>query len=395
MLSPNADDPRLSRPRTLAAIMLTLAGLAVVPAGCNRPTRTGPQAPADVDSRRAAFPLSDEDFSKIGYARDWLGFPVVAPQGNIIGLHAWDDLVIIQDSNSTATALENSTGQRRWSNQLASQLTRFVGAERTDGRLLAFAESEAIGLSPDTGDILMRQRFDRLVNTQGVLVGDRVIFGTARGDVLAHGLGLGFQAWAFGTGATITRSPVLIGGSVAILNDRGEVFFLNPVSGALNGRSQAMYASSAFDPVAAGDLLVVASLDQSLYAFRESGGRPVWQHRTSSPPGAAPSYFGGRVFCEVDGSLTGFVAGTGKVAWTSKGTKGQVVAVRQSGAGAMLLVQDGTNLSLVDAERGDVLERISVPGLYQVKTNGGAGLRADGTVYLISTSGLVAKLRPR
>jgi outer membrane protein assembly factor BamB len=363
--------------------------------GCNRPTRTGPQAPESIDERRAAFPLNDEDFSKIGYSRDWLGFPVVAAQGNITGLRAWDDIVVIQDSNSTATALEASTGQRRWSNQLAAQLTRFVGSDRVQGSLLAFAESEAIGLSPDTGDILTRQRFERLVNTPAVMVGDRAIFGTARGDVLAHGLGLGFQAWAFGTGATITRTPILVGASVAILNDRGELFFLNPISGALNGRSQAMYATSAFDPVAAGDLLVVASQDQSIYAFRESGGRPVWQHRTSSMPGAAPTYFEGRVFCEVDGNLTGFTAGTGKVAWASQGTKGTVVAVRQSGAGAVLLVQDGITLTQVDAERGDVLERISVPGLYQVKPDGGPGLRANGTVYLISTGGLVAKMRPR
>lgn len=373
-----------------SALILSAALMAGL-AGCRSSEVTGPQAPADIDTRRAAFPINDEDFARIGYRRDWMAFPVVAPGGRIVQVNAGKDFVAVMDSGSTATMLEASTGQRRWSNQLATQLTRFVSLKTSEGQVLACAESEVIGLRVDTGDFAMRQKYSRVVNTAPVLIGKQAIFGTASGHVVAHGLGLGFQDWAFMTGTSVSRDPVLVGGSVGVVNDRGEVLFLDPLSGSLQGRSRAMYAGSAFNPIAAGELMVVASQDQSIYAFRAGAERPVWQYRTSSRPAAQPAYVDGVVYCEVEGSLTAFESNTGNVKWTSKETPGEVVALREG----RLVVRQGDSLSLLDAGSGDVLETISVPGMYKVFSDSGSKGPAEGNLFLVSTSGLIAKFLPR
>lgn len=366
-------------------------GLVTLMAACGGgSSQSGPAAPADLDARRAAFPLNDDDFAKLGYRRDWVGYPAVGTGAHLAHMYADSELVIVQDSRSIVTGLEGTTGERRWSVETGSPLTRFVGLTRQGQKALACAEAELVGLRTDTGDIVSRQSYSRVVNTAPVIVGEIAIFGTASGTVIGHGLGLGFQTWAFGTGAAVSRDPVMVGGVVGTVNDRGEVFFLNPVSGSLEGRSRAMYAGSAFNPVSTGELMVVASQDQSLYAFRPGSERPVWQFRSSQRPGAQPSFFGGAVFCEIEGSLMAFDAATGNRKWVSTGTKGTVVAIRKG----RLVVKDGSTLSLLDADRGDVIERISVPGLYRV-FNEGLVSPTEGNLYLVSTSGLVAKFLPR
>ena len=381
----------LTKPFRLPLALFLTATILAGAGGCRSTVVTGPQAPADIDARRAAFPINDADFARIGYRRDWMGYPVVSPRGRIVQIAAGKDVVAVMESGSTATVLEASTGERRWSNQLASQLTRFVSMTRAEGQVLACAESEVIGLRIDTGDIALRQNYSRVVNTAPVLLGNEAIFGTASGHVVAHGLGLGFQDWAFGTGASISRDPVMVGGSVGVVNDRGEVFFLDPLTGGVQGRSRAMYAGSSFNPIAAGELMVVASQDQSLYAFRPGSERPVWQYRSATRPASAPAYVSGVVYCEIEGSLTAFDANTGNVKWVSKDNPGEVIALRDG----QLVLRQGDSLSLVDAGSGDVLETISVPGMYKVASDSGSKGPSEGNLFIISTSGLIAKFLPR
>lgn len=152
-----------------------------------------------------------------------------------------------------------------------------------------------------------------------------------------------------------------------------------------------MYAGTAFSPIAAGELMVVASQDQSLYAFRVGAERPVWQYRMSSRPASQPAYVDGVVYCEVEGSLTAFEANSGNVKWISKETPGEVIALREG----RLVVRQGDSLSLLDAGSGDVLETISVPGMYKVFSDSGSKGPSEGNLFLVSTSGLIAKFLPR
>lgn len=152
-----------------------------------------------------------------------------------------------------------------------------------------------------------------------------------------------------------------------------------------------MYAGSSFNPIAAGELMVVASQDQSIYAFRPGTERPVWQYRMSTRPASQPAYVNGTVYCEVEGSLTAFDANTGNVKWTSKDTPGEVVALREG----RLVVRQGNSLMLVESSDGDVLETISVPGMYKVFSDSGVKSPAEGNLFIVSTSGLIAKFQPR
>jgi hypothetical protein len=77
------------------------------------------------------------------------------------------------------------------------------------------------------------------------------------------------------------------------------------------------------------------------------------------------------------------------VKWKSEGTIGSVVALSQG----RLVVRQGNALTLVDAGSGDVLETISVPGMFEVVTE--SKNPAEGNLYIVSTGGLLAKFIPR
>ncbi|MEK6700729.1 MAG: PQQ-binding-like beta-propeller repeat protein [Planctomycetota bacterium] len=373
---------------TLQTISLASVGLALLIAGCSSSGggSSSTSASPNTEARRAAFPIVDEDFAKLGYRRDWVGFPAISSGGKIIHLAVYPDIVAVVESGSRVTVLETSTGQRRWANEIANSLTRFTGLSRIEGRILASSDSEAFGLRIDNGAIDLRQTYDRVVNTGPIIVGDVAIYGTASGEILAHSLGLGLKRWAFGTSAGINHDPVAVDNSLAFVNQAGEVFFLSS-TGQVMGRSKAMFGPPAKQPVSTGTLLVAGSNDQSIYAFRPGESRPVWQYRTSSPIRTAPIYYNATIYCEVEGSLTAFEAKTGTVKWKAKGVTGEVVAVRKGD----LLVFDGTKITLVDNGRGETIHTIPLDTASKIVTDS----FADGNLYIASKSGLIAKFLPR
>lgn len=375
--------PQMNTPKTI-----TLAALALLLAGCasSGSSSSSTQSSANAEARRVAFPIVDEDFAKLGYRRDWVGFPTISNGGKIIHVAVYPDIVAVIESGSRVTVLEASTGQRRWANEIATSLTRFTGLSRIEGRILVSSDSEAFGLRIDSGAIELRQTYERVVNTGPIIVGDLAIYGTASGEILAHSLGLGLKRWAFGTSAGINHDPVAVDNSLAFVNQAGEVFFMSP-SGQVMGRSKAMFGPPAKQPVSTGTLLVAGSTDQSIYAFRPGESRPVWQYRTSTPIRTAPIYHNSTVYCEVEGSLTAFEAGTGNVKWKAKGVAGEVVAVRKGD----LLVFDGTKITLLDAGRGETIHTVPLDSATKIVTDS----FADGNLYIASKSGLIAKFLPR
>ncbi len=372
---------------TLQTISLAALGLSTLLAGCTGGgSSSSGQTTANTEARRIAFPIVDDDFAKLGYRRDWIGFPAMANRGKIIDIAVYPDIVAVIESGSHVSLLEASTGQRRWANELASSLTRFTGITRVGGQILVSSESEAFGLKLDNGSIVLRQTYDKVVNTAPIIVGDLAIYGTASGEILAHSLTLGLKRWGFGTSAGINQDPIAVGDSLGFVNQSGEVFFLTP-GGQVVGRSKAMFGPPAKQPASTGSLLVAGSTDQSIYAFRPGESRPVWQYRTSSPIRTATIYHDKTIYCEVEGSLTAFEASTGNVKWKAQGVAGEVVAVRKGD----LLVFDGVKITLLDSGRGDTIHTVPLGSASMIVTDS----FADGNLYVVSKSGLVAKFLPR
>jgi hypothetical protein len=114
----------------------------------------------------------------------------------------------------------------------------------------------------------------------------------------------------------------------------------------------------------------------------------VWRYRTSAPLTFQPTFHDDVLYCAVPGTgLLAFDGASGKVKWTSTGTVGTVVGSRKGN----LLVWDGSRLSLVDRGNGDTLASYAMPGVQHVLTDA----FADGNVFVISSSGIIAKFAPR
>jgi outer membrane protein assembly factor BamB len=341
-----------------------------------------------------AFKVNHDDWQKVGYKLDWIGYPFVGEADNDEGdvevttLHAYGDIVVGQDRQSTVTTLEASNGQTRWSTQLAGPLTRFVGMNRDPydpSRIIVSSESEAFTLAAASGNIVGRERFSRVVNTQPVMIGNLVICGTSTGEILAHSLGRGVKAWGFVSVGSIVAKPVAMGDGIAAVSQGGDVLFLNS-GGSLIGRGQ-IYEGLDNDPVAEGDMLFIAGRDRSVWAFDTAGNR-LWRYRTSSPLTAQPTAHGGVVYVDIPGQgLTAFEEPTGRVMWSSAKVSGTVIGSRHG----KLLVNKGETLTLVDPARGDVLEQITVPNLKKIVVDN----FDDGKIYAVNNHGVVAKFVPR
>lgn len=384
----NFQPSRFRRSTALAlAALMGVGGLAAC--STSAPTLTR-QPESSVEARAAAFPIDHDGWSRLGYRYDWTAYPYVSGRGRIRFADAYPDLVIIQETGGILSLIETTNGGIRWSSELANPLTKFVGNGRDGDRIICSSESEAFLLTAATGNLLARQRLEKVVNTRPLLIerpgGAVAIYGTPTGEVLGHYLGSSVKIWGFDTPGAIEGRPVLIGSIVGAVSQTGDVFFLDSGSGSLQGRAR-IFDGVSNDPVTNGQLMFIASLDQSLYAFAPSGTQ-VWRYRGTQPLRAQPTADGATVYCTIpELGLTAFDAATGKINWSAKGVGGTVVARNKN----RLITWDGASACMIDPEQGDVIEKVALTGVDFLTTD----KFEDGTLYAASKSGVLARFLPR
>lgn len=345
----------------------------------------------EVDRSPEAFLKYSDEFAKLGYRWDWSGFPMPDGRHRVMFLDAYPDAVVTLDTATKLTVMEPNTGKVRWANETANPLAKIVGSTRDRNyfggtRLVAATESEAFVLDMQTGNLLSRQRFEKVVNTRPLLYGSAAIVGTPTGEVMAHGLQQNVKLWGFDVPGAIESNPVLLEGVVGAVSQAGEVVFVSTSGGSLLGRNR-MFAGITTDPVAAGGLMIVAGGDQSLYAF-SPGGQIAWRKRTSRPLVDQPTVRGTDLYCTTaDDGLTCFEAATGAVKWSNKNVTGSVIAARKG----RLLVWNGRTMTTVDPGTGLMLERAELPDVAEFAFDA----FEDGNMYVLNRGGVVGKFVPR
>jgi outer membrane protein assembly factor BamB len=356
------------------------------------PPGTPPTASGTAAPRPAAFTHDDPAYAKFGYRRDWTGFPFVSGGGVIEDLVPAGDGIIVQESGSTVTLLNANTGAVRWSNSIAGPLTKFVGNARVNDAargdtIQTSSESELYVLASATGGQLDRQRFSRVVNTNPLYAAGVALYGTPTGELLAHNFDYGFKPWGFDTGSSIDFPPVAVSENiVGVVNRSGSVLFMNVQAGVPLGRAR-MWAGTSTAPVASDGLLIIAGLDQSIYAFAPDG-QTIWRVRTSRPLELQPVVADSIVYVSRgEEGLTALEAGTGKIVWTAPGLQGVVIASRKT----TLVVRTSTGVAVVDRASGDIISQIPLPGVIDLVVDN----FADGNIYMVTNIGTVVKLIPR
>lgn len=362
-------------------VLLTCAAIASCCAltGCEgTPARTKSTVPLD--------PQADA-FTQLGYKLDWRGYAFVDQGQKPRFMEPMGDVLAFQETGSTLSILEASNGGVRWSNQLAGALTLFTKPMR-DGRFVyASAETELFTLAVDTGTLVGREGFERVITTRPVQDGDLFIYGTSVGEVMAHVRGVGVKLWGFRTTGAIERPPVRIGSLIGVVAQSGDTVILEASTGSLLGRVR-LFGGVATDPVTDGNMMIVACMDQSLYGIDPNGARIAWRIRTSAPLRVQPSVVGGVLYCELpERGLCAIEPATGAVKWESKSLSGTVVCSR----GVNVIAWDGKSASLVEPSTGDVLSSVDLPEV--------AILSADGTtdpvIYVTDAKGKIGKYLPR
>lgn len=365
---------------------LLLGALAALNSGCSSETYSvGKDRTAD--QRLADFKPDAEQWAKLGYARDWTGFPAVTGSLPIQHILPGADSVAVLEAGSQLSILEAATGNRRAAAELANPLTRFVGLERDGDRVYAISEAEVFTVDAQTGILRDRKHFEKIVSTPPARFGNLLICGSPSGEIMAHaatGAIGGVKTWGFGTGGAITRRPVLIGDVVGSVSQSGAVVFLDAATGGLQGRNS-IYKGVEVDPVSDGTTMFIASDDQSVYGFSPYGGSMLWQYRTPHPLRVQPTAHAGRLYCAIPGEgLVAFDGPSGNVLWRCKGfADGVVVAINRN----RLLAFNGKQAALIDPDRGDILEQADLPGVRMLKPDA----FVDGNLYVVTESGIVAK----
>ncbi len=374
---------------SFALAVVTLAGCA---SQAPKKAAAAQPAPKAAASGSSAFPAVYEDWAKVGYRLDWSGYPFpTAPGTKILTATAFADVFVIQNKSSEVATLDIGTGERRWAATLANPLTKFVGITRDPfdaSRIIVSSESEAYVLAAPTGTLLAREQYSRVVDTRPLMEGNLAVFGTSTGEVLAHLMGRNVKAWGFqSTGAINSNLVKFTDGNIGAVSQSGDVMFLTP-RGQMIGRARIL-AGLATDPVTDGNLLFVAGMDQSVWCFAPSGTQ-VWRYRTSHPLRTQPTVQNGILYVAVPGQgLTALEAASGKVLWTAEGQMGTMICTRKGRA--IVWDEQAKTISSVDPENGGVIERISVPHVVRVFTDGAE----NPNLYAVNEESVVGKFIPR
>ena len=227
------------------------------------------------------------------------GAPAVA--GNAV-------YVVGRDGSAAAVSVDG--GRILWQVPGTPASSGMIGASSPaigDGEVLfPFASGEIAAVATDGGErtwgaAVAGKRLGRAYAVVGDITGDPVISGgviyagTAAGRTVAIATGTGLRLWTANEGAL--NPPLVVGGSVFVVNDEARLVRLDAATGAViwqvempyytkdkAKKHKAIYAH--YGPVLAGKHIVVASSDGALRLFDPTNGALIG---TADIPGGAAS----------------------------------------------------------------------------------------------------------
>lgn len=369
-------------PRLVAPVAMVMALTAV---GCQSEGGglfSQPEPPKKVNQDAAQIA---DTWGRLGYRLGWHSFATTASdQNRIMLLDIDDETVLAQDDAGVLTRLNPASGQYKWSTRVEGTYSQYYANVHIRDRVYSMSQSDIFVLDAGTGDILGRQPLTRVAGTKPARFGDLIVYGTRGGQVVSHLVSTGFMAWAYGLNGPVVVPPIPVGdGSVVAVSESGDVIILDATSGASQGRAK-MYAGAGSTPAVTEDSIYIASLDQSMYAINTVGGLVRWRYKTDVPLSGKPVLHGGNVHIDIPGrGVTAINTRSGQPAWEAKGVSGTVVAVRNG----RLVVWSGREALLLDAARGDVIERVALPDVQMIK----ADKFVDGALYAVYAGGQVSK----
>ncbi|MFI4916198.1 MAG: PQQ-binding-like beta-propeller repeat protein [Phycisphaerales bacterium JB060] len=388
-----ASRPNRRARRLLGRSAACLVLVSLVPGGCASSSEIGP--PISTTQQESSASFDSGALRSIGYSRGWRAYPIVTRRQQVEHVVAYEDVVLVIEGGSTLSCIDAQDGAVRWSTQLESPVTPFLGIERQGNLVYANSSSELYVLDVLSGELRARQTLPLVVTTGPTRHEGQLLFGCADGQVFSYVPTRQIKLWGNQLDHPVQMEAVMVDGIASFVSTGGDVLFIDPARGTAmmraggGQRTNALFDGPGATPVAAPGMLLVPSEDQSLWAFTPASSRNLWRVPTQGPITGRPMVYGDHVY--IDLPEYGFSAvnlGTGDITWSLGDVGGRLVSVRDG----LLVVFDpqAEVLTQIDAPTGDVFGSVPVGGVDRVET---AELE-DAPIYLITDRGLVARFNP-
>ena len=134
------------------------------------------------------------------------------------------------------------------------------------------------------------------IESSAAIVGSTVFVASQKGELAALNLDNGSVYWKFNTGSPVGESSPAYGGGVVYIGNLSG--WLNAINATDGKKLWAFQAGNEIksSPVVAGDRVLIGSYDQHLYCLSTRNGSVLWKVRTNGPVHATPSIAGGLAF---------------------------------------------------------------------------------------------------
>lgn len=355
---------------------------------------TGPVYDVPSGDPAQFYILPPADAKRLGYRIDWQSDVTPLVGETLESTFVQHDAVFAVDNDKNLTRLSAANGDRIWGTQLAAPLEQIMGVAYLPrhNRVYMLTGGRMFEIEAANGALEDGFELQKLANTEPVVHGQFLIYGSRDGQLVWEAYQTGFMWRSYKIGGTVTQPPVLHEGRVVGIGDDGQVIAL------LADSASQLWNARALDPVtvapAVGNGAVyVAGEDQFLRCFDLESGRGLWNRLFEEPLRHRPALIGDRLYQYVTGQgLIAFEAlpmssPGGVEVWTAPDVRGVVLVQR----GRRLLVWDAETrtLSTLDAERGSVRESIVLDRVTDIITP-----QTGSALYAYSADGRIIKLVP-
>ena len=134
------------------------------------------------------------------------------------------------------------------------------------------------------------------IESSAAIVGGTVFVGSQKGELVALSLDNGSVYWKFATGNPIGESSPAYGGAVVYIGDLGG--WLNAINASDGKKLWAFKANGEIksSPVVIGDRVLIGSYDEHLYCLSARDGSLKWKFKTNGPVHSTPGIADGMAF---------------------------------------------------------------------------------------------------
>jgi len=163
---------------------------------------------------------------------------------------------------------------------------------RGNHRLTGVSESSV----PNELKLLWTYEAGESIESSAAIVGGTVFVGSQKGELAAVNLENGAVYWKYQTGAPIGESSPAYSNGMVFIGDLGGV--LHSVNAADGKRLWTFKAGSEIksSPVVVGDRILIGSYDEHLYCISVRNGSVIWKLKTKGPVHSTPSISNGLAF---------------------------------------------------------------------------------------------------